>query len=78
MLCLVECGEILKRLDEYIEALEQALSNAKWQFEDEEFYEPLIKIGLVREGDIEILFDPYYDAQAVAFALRCLRKVRSR
>jgi len=68
--------KLLEAIDKYIKALEQALENANYKFEDDHFYKPLVEAGLVSEDDPEILSDPYYDAEAVAFALSILKKLR--
>ena len=68
--------QVIKLIDKYIRALREALENAKYRFEDDTFYKPLVEAGLVPEDDSEILSDPYYDAEAVTFALRVLRKIK--
>ena len=52
--------------------LDDMLKKSKGGFEDSEWYEPLIKIGVLKDEYDEIISDPYYDAEAVAFARKIL------
>ena len=59
------------KLSELKKVLDEMLEKAKWEFEDDEWYEPLRKLGVLGEYD-RIIDDDYYDAQAVAFARKLL------
>jgi len=58
------------KIEELKKILDKMIKEAKWEFEDDEWYKPLIEIGAIK--DAEILEDSYYDAQAVYFARRLL------
>lgn len=64
----------MSKIDEFIRMFEDMLKNAKWGFEDDEWYEPLKRKGIM--DDDEILSDNYYDAQCVAFTLKVLKVIR--
>lgn len=59
------------RLGELKKILDGMIKKAKWGFEEDEWYKPLWRLKVICEGEY-ILDDPYYDAQAIAFARKLL------
>ena len=61
-------------LEELKRILDNMIENAKVGFQDPEWYEPLIALGVIKEPSI--ITDDYYDAEAVEFARRLLNFIK--
>ena len=61
------------KLEELKKILDKMIDEAKWGFEENKWYKPLIELEVIKDKEFpQILDDSYYDAQAVAFARNIL------
>ena len=60
-------------LEKLKKILDKMLEERKGGFEDDEWYKPLVELGVIKDEEFpQILDDSWYDAQAVYFARRLL------
>jgi len=65
---LVNVKTVLKIIDKYLSALKESERH-------EDYYPPLVDLGVIDEDGI-IISDPYYDQECISFAKRLLKKIR--